>query len=170
MRTKGSMNKGLRQPKQTKDGKLSLKLSPRVAGRVTEYCKTTNKNRTSFVENLVSEALDQLNPMPYENLTKSELIALLEKRDFAEGLKEQMSLFDLGHPLIRDKQAAIEYVKEHFPYDDESDYCSVFSLRHRNVWLPEVGANGELRDESNWAYIDASSKIDTGMYGDIYYF
>lgn len=170
MRTKGSMNKCLRQPKQTKDGKLSLKLSPRVAVRVTEYCKTTNKNRTSFVENLVSEALDQLNPMPYENLTKSELIALLEKRDFEEGLKEQMSLFDLEHPIISDKQEAIEYVKEHFPYNEKCDYCAVFRLRHRSVLLPKIGVDGSPRDESSWAYIDTSSKIDTGMYGDIYYF
>jgi len=71
---------------------------------------------------------------------------------------------------IMSKREAIEYVKEHFPYDKNSDFCALVRLRHKAVMFPECGTNGRLRDDCNWAYFDMAGKIDTGMYGDVYYF
>ena len=62
------------------------------------------------------------------------------------------------------------YVEEHFPYDEGSVYCALVKLRHKAVLFPEIGVDGSLRDSSEWAYIDASGKIDTGEYGEFYYF
>lgn len=68
------------------------------------------------------------------------------------------------------KEEAIRFVSEHYPYDPESDYCALLRIRHKAVSLPKYGVNGVIRDVAEWAYIDAAGKIDTGMYGDVYYF
>lgn len=71
---------------------------------------------------------------------------------------------------IMSKREAIEYAKEHFSYDKNSDFCALVRLRHKAVMFPEYGTNGRLRDDCNWAYFDMAGKIGTGMYGDVYYF
>jgi len=69
------------------------------------------------------------------------------------------------------RMEAWSYVKNNFPYDPgQSDYIALFRLRHKAICLPEIGVNGQGRDEADWCYIDACGKIDTGEYGDIYYF
>ena len=65
---------------------------------------------------------------------------------------------------------AEEFVKKNYPYNASSDYCALFRIRQKCPWLPEFGVDGSERDNADWAYIDAAGKIDTGMYGDIYYF
>ena len=95
MRTKDSIDKNFRSSRQTKDGKLSLKLRPCLAKKLTRYCEATNQNRTAFVEMVVGKALSELETEMYERLTKSELIALLKERDMQDALKGQMDLFDL---------------------------------------------------------------------------
>lgn len=71
---------------------------------------------------------------------------------------------------IMSKREAVEYAKEHFSYDKNSDFCALVKLRHKAVMFPECGTNGRLRDDCNWAYFDMAGKIGTGMYGDVYYF
>ena len=69
------------------------------------------------------------------------------------------------------KIEALKFVEEHYPYSPELDEgTALFRLRHRAVCLPEWGVNSVRRDDAEWCYIDAWGKIDTGMYGDIYYF
>lgn len=65
---------------------------------------------------------------------------------------------------------AIDYVRQNYPYDDESEYCTVVKLRHSAAILPEIGCDGSIRDSSEWAYLDMTGKVDTGEYGEIYYF
>ena len=64
---------------------------------------------------------------------------------------------------------AMRYALEHYPCF-LTDYCAVVRLRKKAVALPEYGEDGSARDESDWAYFDMARKIDTGMYGDVYYF
>lgn len=47
---------------------------------------------------------------------------------------------------------------------------ALVQLRHKAVMFPEMGTNCVMRDDADWAFIDMWGKIDTGMYGDIYYF
>lgn len=69
------------------------------------------------------------------------------------------------------KIEALKFVGEHYPYTSGLDEgTALFRLRHRTICLPEYGVNGVRRDDAEWCYIDAWGKIDTGMYGDIYYF
>ena len=65
---------------------------------------------------------------------------------------------------------AEEFAKENYPYDENNDYCALFRIRHKCTWLPEYGADGSERDNSEWAYIDAAGNVDTGLFGEIYYF
>ena len=54
--------------------------------------------------------------------------------------------------------------------ENTKDYVALFRLRHESVMLPKYGTNGVARDESEWAFIDSAEKIDSGMYGGVYYF
>ena len=72
---------------------------------------------------------------------------------------------------MKTKEEALEFVKKAgYPCSEDSPYCAVVALRHEAVILPEYGCDGSVRDESEWAYFDMAGKIDTGMYGDVYYF
>jgi hypothetical protein len=68
------------------------------------------------------------------------------------------------------KREAINYVKREFGFDVTSEWLAIVRLRHKSVLLPELGVDGSIRDESEWAILDMAGKIDTGEYGDVYYF
>lgn len=71
------------------------------------------------------------------------------------------------------KERALEYVAENYPFDWElydEGYTAIVRIRASAVILPEIGVDGSVRDENTWAYLDMTGKIDTGMYGDVYYF
>ena len=53
-------------------------------------------------------------------------------------------------------------------YDDDRVY-TVLALRKTCSFLPEMGIDCSLRDESRYALIDTCYKIDTGLYGAIWY-
>ena len=95
MRTQRSTDNGFRKAMKTKDGRLSLKLNPYIAQRLTRYCEATNQNRTAFVEMIIGKTITELETDMYDRLTKSQLIDLLKERDKQDALKEQMILFDL---------------------------------------------------------------------------
>jgi Ca2+-binding EF-hand superfamily protein len=54
--------------------------------------------------------------------------------------------------------------------DEHRDTVALLELRHTACFLPECGVNGKLRDCSDWALIDMFEKVDTGIYGCVYYF
>lgn len=70
-------------------------------------------------------------------------------------------------------QEAIEYVKDNYPFDHTdlmTGHAAIVRLRNKCVLLPEIGVDGSERDNSTWAYLDMTAKVDTGLYGDVYYF
>lgn len=68
------------------------------------------------------------------------------------------------------KREAINYVRKELGFDVTSDYVAIVRLRQKSVLLPEIGVDGSIRDESEWAVFDSATKIDTGEYGEFYYF
>ena len=60
-----------------KNGNFSPKLGKQVASRVIRYCKRTNQNKTKFVEDCVSKALDELEKDMLSQLSKEELIQMI---------------------------------------------------------------------------------------------
>lgn len=73
------------------------------------------------------------------------------------------------------REDAIRYVEQQFGFiigssDFYANYTALVKIRHDNVFLPDVGIDGSIRDESEWALIDMAYKIDTGVYGAVYYF
>jgi len=71
------------------------------------------------------------------------------------------------------REEALRYAIDNYPFDSneyERGYCTVVRLRKCAEILPEFGVDGSVRDESTWAYMDMTAKVDTGIYGDIYYF
>lgn len=70
------------------------------------------------------------------------------------------------------KREAKKYIKKNFYVDIDIQFpwVALIRLRHEAVIFPEYDICGNPRDSAEWAYIDASEKIDTGMYGAIYYF
>lgn len=67
------------------------------------------------------------------------------------------------------KEQVICLLKNHLGYSF-ADYYAVVRIRHTNSFLPEYGNNGSLRDKADWALIDMTEKIDSEVYGAIYYF
>ena len=68
------------------------------------------------------------------------------------------------------KEGAESYARDAFGYRF-SDYEAVIRLRGKaTTFLPEMDSYGNLRDESDWAYMDTSVKADTNLYGEIHYF
>lgn len=67
-------------------------------------------------------------------------------------------------------EEAKTYVETHFPVNWDSASCALIELRHKAIMFPELGVNGVERDSAQWMYIDGEGKIDTGMYGEVYYF
>lgn len=70
---------------------------------------------------------------------------------------------------------AKKYVQTHIFEDFDFDKAisgsfALVALRHKAIMFPEIGTNGIMRDDADWAFIDMWGKIDSGMYGDIYYF
>jgi hypothetical protein len=73
------------------------------------------------------------------------------------------------------KREAKKYIKKNFNVDIDKDFadcgmCALIKLRHEAVIFPEYDVCGNPRDSAEWAFIDAFEKIDTRMYGTIYYF
>lgn len=66
---------------KSKNGSLSLKLSPETAQAVKEYCHLNNLNCTKFVEQIMAEKMQELEQNKYDGLTKEELIEMLKERD-----------------------------------------------------------------------------------------
>lgn len=67
------------------------------------------------------------------------------------------------------RQEVIYYAREGLGLDFNTDWITAVRLRHKAVLLPEMGVDGSLRDESEWAIIDMAEKIDTGEFGCVYY-
>lgn len=68
---------------------------------------------------------------------------------------------------------AKEYVKNNGPYYKgclKDGSCALLRIRNKCLILPEFGVNGRMRDGCEWAYININGKVDTGLYGDVYYF
>lgn len=62
------------------DGRFSPNLNAQISERISRYCKTTNQNKTRFVENCVARQLDICEREAYEAMSKDELIELLISR------------------------------------------------------------------------------------------
>lgn len=73
-------NEGFRE-KISKNGTFSPHLGKKVSERLTEYCRASNINRTAFVNQCVSEKLDVLETEMYMQMTKEQLIELLQSRN-----------------------------------------------------------------------------------------
>lgn len=66
-----------------------------------------------------------------------------------------------------------ELIKRDFGCDlpkENPDSFALFQLRHKAVLFPAVDAFGNDRDTAEWVMIDAWGKIDTGKYGEFYYY
>lgn len=76
------------------------------------------------------------------------------------------------------REEAIQYVADNIYCTDRSTIeetledgsCALVRLRNEAYLLPALGVDGSSRDESSWAFLDMWSKVDTGIYGDVYYF
>lgn len=72
---------------------------------------------------------------------------------------------------IKTREDAIEYVKANgYPFNEDSPFCAVVALRRCASILPEFGCDGSKRNLHAWALFDMAGKIDTGEYGEVYYF
>ena len=60
----------------SKSGSFSPHLGKATSERLTKYCKSTNQNRTRFIEKCINEKLDVLEMEYLESLSKEELIEL----------------------------------------------------------------------------------------------
>lgn len=69
-----------------------------------------------------------------------------------------------------DRYDARRYAAETFYNGVDDDYMAVVKIRHDCAWLPECDAWGNKQSENDWACIETSTKIDTGVYGDVRYF
>lgn len=67
------------------------------------------------------------------------------------------------------RNQAIEYARNNFS-GLHSDYTCIVRLRHTSACLPDIGIDGSFRDDCDWAFIDTAEKMDSGIYGAIYYF
>ena len=76
------------------------------------------------------------------------------------------------------RQDAIQFVADYIFVTDrrtieeclEEGSCALVRLRNEAYLLPAEGYDGSLRDESNWAFLDMWAKMDSGIYGAVYYF
>ena len=76
------------------------------------------------------------------------------------------------------RQDAIQFVADNILVDTreytesllEDGSCGLVQLRNEAYLLPEQGYDGSLRVESDWAFLDMFAKLDTGIYGAVYYF
>lgn len=69
------------------------------------------------------------------------------------------------------RNQAVQHIRDnYFPLFKMGDGYALVRLRHKAVLLPEYGIDGSSRDESEWALLDMFTKVDTGMYGEVYYF
>lgn len=71
------------------------------------------------------------------------------------------------------KDEAIEYGIETFYGGSLGNLLDVTAVRMRQgskAIFPEIGTDGSVAEESDWAFISTEDKVDTGIYGAIYYF
>lgn len=61
----------------SKTGGFTAHLSKTTAQRINHYCKTTNQNRTKFVEKCINDMLDRLEMELYETMSKEDLIQII---------------------------------------------------------------------------------------------
>ena len=64
----------------SEDGTFSPHISKKTNERNTRYFKTTNRNKTKFVEYCINNVLDSLEKEMYETMSKEELIELLMEK------------------------------------------------------------------------------------------
>lgn len=74
-----------------------------------------------------------------------------------------------------DRNEAVDYlsnvvgvdVKEFL--DDNPEYSCLLRVRRENTFLPMYDMYGTQKTIAEWVLIDMTEKIDTGLYGAVYY-
>lgn len=75
---------------RSKDGSLSLHLSPEINVVIKAYCQPRGYDKASFIEFCLVEMLNELFQNQYTNMSREELVAELERRDAQEELRLQL--------------------------------------------------------------------------------
>ena len=77
--------------------------------------------------------------------------------------------------LASERELALLHLSEFLGFNLTEEWlrqneCALLRIRHKAIFLPEMDNWGNMRDESKWVYISMCDKIDSGEYGQVYYF